>query len=178
MSDCLVDPGIHLTEALSLGARRTGLRRGRPLREGRAVVGIITRSPGRRVRAVHRPADRAGPHRTFAAQAVIAIENARLLNETREALEQQTATAEVLQVINSSPGDLAPVFDAMLDKATTLCDALRCFFTFGMANFARARGTRLPTALEEYLRQLDAFSLSPARMRLASPVKRSFTSPI
>jgi GAF domain-containing protein len=101
----------------------------------------------------------------FAAQAVIAIENARLLNELRqrtteltEALEQQTATSDVLRVISSSPGDLEPVFQAVLQNATRICDAkYGMVFRFDGNAFSLAAEVDTPPAFAEYAKKRGPF---------------------
>ena len=101
----------------------------------------------------------------FAAQAVIAIENTRLLNELRqrtddlsESLEQQTATSEVLKVISSSPGELEPVFQAMLENAMRICDAkFGVMFRYDGETFDPAALFDVPPALAEFLQQRGSF---------------------
>ena len=95
---------------------------------------------------------------TFADQAVIAIENARLLNELRQSLEQQTATSEVLRVISSSPGELEPVFEAIVENATRICDAkFGTLFRYDGEFFHRVAGIGTPAALVEFQEKRGPF---------------------
>ena len=102
----------------------------------------------------------------FAAQAVIAIENTRLLNELRQSLEQQTATADVLRVISSSPGELEPVFQAMLENAVRICEAkFGQLYRFEGGAFHLAAGIDIPPDYAEFLKKRGSF-LPPAGSQL------------
>ncbi|HEX7295362.1 MAG TPA: GAF domain-containing protein, partial [Pyrinomonadaceae bacterium] len=123
--DCKADQEYRAGDTLKAGGNRAML--GVPLLREGLPVGVFTL-----IRTTARPFTEKQIElaESFADQAVIAIENTRLLNELRqrtddlsEALEQQTATSEVLQVISSSPGELEPVFQTMLENATRICNA-------------------------------------------------------
>jgi PAS domain S-box-containing protein len=162
--DVLADPEFTRLEAQKLMGFRAAL--GVPLiREGQ-VFGVL---------CLLRFAPRSFTEKqielveTFADQAVIAIENARLLNELRqrtndlsEALEQQTATSEVLKVISTSPGELEPVFQAMLENAVRICGA-----RFGNLFLCEGDGFRVgathgaPPAYVDYMRSEPVFLGNP-----------------
>jgi GAF domain-containing protein len=101
----------------------------------------------------------------FAAQAVIAIENARLLNEFRDSLGRQTATSEVLSVISSSRGNLAPVFHAILENATRICEA-----TFGSMLLRESEGFRR-AALHNAPQQFEEFNKKRADFQARNGIK-------
>jgi GAF domain-containing protein len=153
--DVLADPEFTFREGVKIGGMRTML--GVPLLRDGVPIGVFILS-----RSAVRPFSDKQIElvQNFAAQAVIAIENARLLNELRQSLQQQTATSEVLQAISTSPGELEPVFTTMLEKAVSICDA-------GFGNIYRWDG--------KDLHLVAAYNTPPAftkvRARLPNPAE-------
>ena len=169
--DVFADPDFKFTDAARIGGMRTML--GVPLLREGTPIGVIVLSR----RSVRPFTDKQIELvSTFADQAVIAIENVRLFDEVQartddltESLEQQTATSEVLKVISSSPGELKPVFDTILENATRICDAkFGSMVLFEGDRYRRAAVFNAPPALVRGHAQdpLQPLSASPTLSRL------------
>src|SRR5205807_2255419 len=164
LPDCLADPEYGWSESQKIGGFRTML--GVPLLREGSPIGVLalTRSQ------VEPFSDREiGLVTTFADQAVIAIENVRLFDEVQartrelsEALEQQTATSEVLRVISSSPGELKSVFEAMLENAVRICEAkFGVLYRYDGKLFHPEALVGAPQALVEFHQKRGAFQAVP-----------------
>jgi two-component system, NtrC family, sensor kinase len=150
IEDVLADPDYRLQEQQGIEGYRTLL--GVPLLRDGVVIGVFVLWGNRVELFAEKQCDLVT---TFADQAVIAIENVRLFQELKEALEQQTATSEILGVIASSPTDIQPVLDAVASSATRLCDA-------SDAIICRLDGSRLFVAAHSGLHEaLPAGSPAP-----------------
>jgi class 3 adenylate cyclase len=164
IEDLLKDPDSVGNPAAKYGGARTFL--GVPMLKDNEVVGAIII-----FRQEVRPFNKSQIElvRNFANQAVIAIENTRLLNALRrrtddltESLEQQTATSEVLRIISSSPGDLERVFEAMLQNSVRICDAgFGQMFLWEGDNVRLVAAVGVPTVLVEFDKQRGTFQPSP-----------------
>ena len=169
--DVLADPEYRMTGYQQAFGYRTAL--GVPLLREGATIGVFFLSR-----------DEVNPFSekqielvtTFADQAVIAIENARLLTELRESLEQQSATSEVLRVISSSPGELSPVFQAMLENATRICEAkFGNLFLHDQGAFRAVAWHGEPTYVENWSRQSSIIISDEPRIPLARLAKTQRT---
>jgi two-component system, NtrC family, sensor kinase len=146
----LADPDYTWSEAQEIGGYRSAV--GAPLLHKGTVVGVIFVA-----KKVPQPfrAKQIELVTTFADQALIAIENTRLLNELRESLQQQSATAEVLKVISRSTFDLKSVLQTLIESAARLCEADQASITRQMGGvFSRAEFYGFSAECIEYVRTI------------------------